>query len=378
MSRPTPSEIPRQANAPAEALPIVRFVGTSKTYDARTRVVDDLNLDVWQGEFLTLLGPSGSGKTTCLMMLAGFEPWTSGDILLEGKSLAGVPPHRRGMGVVFQNYALFPHMTIGQNVAFPLRQRYVPRDEIRTRVAKALRMVELENFVNRFPSQLSGGQQQRVALARALVFGPKLVLMDEPLGALDKRLREQMQIEIKHIHDRIGMTVVYVTHDQGEALTMSNRIAIFNRGRIEQIGSPQDIYERPETAFVANFVGDHNNLTGTVTFCEERACAVTLREGAVVGATPVRAFAVGDRVQLALRPELVKVEPRPGECRNILSVVLCETIYGGDHVLLRCAAFDNEQPIIAKVSLVAHRDLTKSGRLTIGWTDDSCRALTPD
>ena len=204
----------------------VKFEKVDKSYDGEVLVVKDLNLDVAQGEFLTLLGPSGSGKTTILMMLAGFETPTNGEIYLEGNPISNIPPHKRGVGMVFQNYALFPHMTVYENLSFPLKVRKVSKDEADKKINKALSMVSLTGFEARMPGQLSGGQQQRVAVARALVFDPKLVLMDEPLGALDKNLRENMQYELKHIHESLGVTVVYVTHDQGEALTMSNRIAV--------------------------------------------------------------------------------------------------------------------------------------------------------
>ena len=227
----------------------VQFVNVQKSYDGETLIVKNLNLSVEQGEFVTLLGPSGSGKTTCLMMLAGFETATHGEIILDGVPINNVSPHKREIGMVFQNYALFPHMTVSENLAFPLRVRKLPASEIDSRVIQALEMVQLGNFGARLPAQLSGGQQQRVAVARALVFRPKLVLMDEPLGALDKQLREQMQFEIKHIHENLDVTVIYVTHDQGEALTMSNRIAVFNDGVIQQLASPGDLYEKPENAF---------------------------------------------------------------------------------------------------------------------------------
>lgn len=207
--------------------------GVQKTYDGETLVVKDLNLDIARGEFLTMLGPSGSGKTSSLMMLAGFEAATSGNILIANRSINLIPPHKRGIGVVFQNYALFPHMTIFENLAFPLSVRKHPKAEISEKVCRTLDLVELSAFGERRPAQLSGGQQQRVALARALVFEPEPVLMDEPLGALDKQLREQMQYEIKHIHERLGVMIVYVTHDQSEALTMSDRIAVFNNGIVQ-------------------------------------------------------------------------------------------------------------------------------------------------
>ena len=211
-----------------------------------------------------MLGPSGSGKTTCLMMLAGFEPATHGEIYLNEQPINNVPPHKRGIGMVFQNYALFPHMTVAENLSFPLEVRRMSASERQDRVKRALDMVQLGEFGNRRPAQLSGGQQQRVAVARALVFDPDLVLMDEPLGALDKNLREQMQYEIKHIHENLGVTVVYVTHDQSEALTMSNRIAVFNDGVIQQLAAPDTLYERPDNAFVAQFIGENNKLRGTV------------------------------------------------------------------------------------------------------------------
>ena len=220
----------------------VSFQGVQKSYDGETLVVKDLNLDTQRGEFLTMLGPSGSGKTTCLMMLAGFETVTHGEIILDGTSINSVPPHKRNIGMVFQNYALFPHMTVNENLAFPLQVRKMPKSEIEDRVKRVLDMVQLAEFGLRRPLQLSGGQQQRGAVARSLVFEPKLVLMDEPLGALDKQLREQMQYEIKHIHENLEVTVVYVTHDQSEALTMSNRIAVFDDGVIQQLASPDMLY----------------------------------------------------------------------------------------------------------------------------------------
>ncbi|MDP7621508.1 MAG: ABC transporter ATP-binding protein, partial [SAR324 cluster bacterium] len=229
----------------------VSFQSVQKSYDGETLVVKDLNLDADRGEFLTMLGPSGSGKTTCLMMLAGFETVTHGEIILDGTSINNVPPHKRNIGMVFQNYALFPHMTVNENLAFPLQVRNMSKSDIEDRVKKVLDMVQLGAFGTRRPMQLSGGQQQRVAVARALVFEPKLVLMDEPLGALDKQLREQMQYEIKHIHENLEVTVVYVTHDQSEALTMSNRIAVFDDGVIQQLAAPDLLYEKPENAFVA-------------------------------------------------------------------------------------------------------------------------------
>ena len=236
-----------------------------KEYPKTTKpAVRDVNLDVAPGEFMTFLGPSGSGKTTTLNMIAGFVSVTSGEILLAGEDVARMPAHKRDIGMVFQHYALFPHMTAAQNVAFPLEQRKVPKSEIDSRVTAALASVHLEDYAARLPRQLSGGQQQRVAVARAIVYNPRVLLMDEPLGALDKHLREQLQSEITRLHRELGLTFVYVTHDQEEALALSDRIAVFNEGGIEQVGTPDELYENPRTVFVAEFLGDSNVLRGTV------------------------------------------------------------------------------------------------------------------
>lgn len=224
--------------------------------------VDAINLAIRPGEFMTLLGPSGSGKTTTLNMVAGFIAATAGQILVDGVDVAHTPTHKRDMGMVFQQYALFPHMTAYGNLAFPLQQRKVPKDEIARRVGEALALVRLESYAERYPRNLSGGQQQRVAVARALVFGPRVLLMDEPLGALDKRLREQLQVELARIHRNLGITFIFVTHDQEEALSLSDRIAVFNEGRIEQVGTADELYENPSTLFVADFLGDSTVFRG--------------------------------------------------------------------------------------------------------------------
>ena len=248
----------------------VEFEAVDKSYDGRTLVVRDFNLGIHKGEFVTLLGPSGSGKTTILMMLAGFQSPTAGTIRIDGRSVENLPPRRRGIGMVFQNYALFPHMTVGRNLAFPLEVRGLDAGERRERVTRALGLVRLEGLENRRPGQLSGGQQQRVAIARALVFEPDLVLMDEPLGALDRSLREEMQYEIRRIHRKLGVTVVYVTHDQQEAMVMSDRIAVLKDGVVEQIAAPEALYEEPERAFVARFIGENNRLHGRVVTVKRR------------------------------------------------------------------------------------------------------------
>ena len=255
-----------------QAEPAVRLRAASKVY-GDVRAVDGIDLDVGQGEFFTMLGPSGSGKTTTLRMIAGFELPSSGTVELEGHDVTRLAPYERDVNTVFQDYALFPHMRVGDNVAYGLMVRKVPRSDRRERVAEALRMVRLEGYEKRKPSELSGGQRQRVALARALVNRPKVLLLDEPLGALDLKLREEMQIELKTIQQELGITFIFVTHDQDEALTMSDRIAVFNQGKIEQVGSPAEVYEAPRTAFVAGFVGTSNLLTG------ETAKAITGADG---------------------------------------------------------------------------------------------------
>ena len=265
--------------AEAQTKAFVEFQRVQKSYDGEVLVVKDLNLAIPRGEFLTMLGPSGSGKTTCLMMLAGFETATHGEILLDGKPINNIPPHKRGIGMVFQNYALFPHMTVGENLSFPLEVRKFGKSEREAKVKRALDMVEMGDFITRRPAQLSGGQQQRIALARALVFEPELVLMDEPLGALDKQLREKMQFEITDLAHKLGITVVYVTHDQTEALTMSDRVAVFNDGVIQQIAPPDELYESPENSFVAQFIGENNTLEACAHLFANDPCYIRLAPG---------------------------------------------------------------------------------------------------
>ena len=356
---------------------IVRFERVEKTYDGRTNVVESLDLDIYKGEFLTLLGPSGSGKTTTLLMLAGFETATAGDITLNDRSLRNVPPFKRNMGIVFQNYALFPHKSVFQNVAFPLVQRRLSKAEIRRKVASALRMVELDDLGDRRPNQLSGGQQQRVALARALVFEPQLVLMDEPLGALDKQLREQMQIEIKHLHEALGMTVVYVTHDQGEALTMSDRVAILNDGLIQQIDTPHEVYEHPANSFVANFVGENNNLEGRIESIEGERCAVRLAAGETVMAHAVGVTEVGQRTMLSVRPERLEINSSTAGLVNRFKGTVIEVIYFGDHNRVRLAMAGQED-FVARIPAGTPSSALRPGQeVDVAWSPDHCRALEP-
>ncbi|MGJ7570559.1 ABC transporter ATP-binding protein [Variovorax sp. RB2P76] len=334
------------------AEPLVRFQRVQKTYDGEQLVVRQLDLDIHRGEFLSLLGPSGSGKTTTLMMLAGFESPTSGEILLDGKPITGVPPHKRNFGMVFQNYALFPHLSVGQNVAYPLTVRKVPKDEQQRRVQRALDMVQLRGMAERLPGQLSGGQQQRVALARALVFEPQLVLMDEPLGALDKQLREHMQIELKDLHRQLGVTFVYVTHDQGEALTMSDRVAVFNEGVIQQLDTVDRLYETPSNRFVAGFVGDNTVFKGRLSRGGEHA-EMTLADGRVLHGLNVSGAAAGAAVEACIRPERVVLHRRATaqQGANMLAAEVARVIYFGDHLRLLCSMGDGQAEATVKLPL---------------------------
>ncbi|AMA60002.1 ABC transporter ATP-binding protein [Bradyrhizobium sp. CCGE-LA001] len=353
----------------------VKFSEVQKTYDGETLVVKNLNLDIAQGEFVTMLGPSGSGKTTTLMMLAGFEVPTQGWILLEGRSIEKMPPHKRDIGMVFQNYALFPHMTVEENLAFPLKVRKLGKSEIEAKTRRALEMVRLGAFAKRRPGQLSGGQQQRVALARALVFDPKLVLMDEPLGALDKQLREQMQIEIKQIHEDLGVTVIYVTHDQSEALTMSDRIAVFNDGSIQQLAAPAELYERPQNAFVAQFIGENNRLHGKVAAVNGATCTVEIPGLGNVQALPINVEGVGRPTVLSLRPERVKLNPLSGSLSSIVGAQVKELIYLGDHVRIRASVAGHDDFVIKLPNSEGVAHVEPGALITIGWKTEDCRAL---
>jgi len=348
----SPESLPAASTAPG-AEPLVRFRGVQKTYDGVHLVVRQLDLDIQRGEFLTLLGPSGSGKTTTLMMLAGFESPTAGDIVLDGQPITRTPPHKRHFGMVFQNYALFPHLTVGQNVAYPLTVRKVSKSEQAQRVERALSMVRLQGMAERFPAQLSGGQQQRVALARALVFDPQLVLMDEPLGALDKQLREHMQIELKELHRQLGVTFVYVTHDQGEALTMSDRVAVFNDGAIQQLDAVDRMYEAPANRFVAGFIGDSTMLKGTVRAADDERCGIVLTDGRVLAGVNVNAAPVGAQVEACIRPERIVLHTQSNSRSNVLQAAVSGVIYFGDHLRLLCAIGEGQAPATVKLPLSA-------------------------
>lgn len=351
--------------------PLVEFRAVSKGYDRAANVVDGLDLAIRRGEFLTLLGPSGSGKTTTLMMLAGFEEPDAGEIFLAGHALAGVPPHKRNMGVVFQNYALFPHMTVAENLAFPLQVRRVRGKAARERVEQALDLVNLPGFGQRRVNEISGGQQQRVALARALIFDPDLVLMDEPLGALDRHLREKLQGEIKQIQHRTGVTVVYVTHDQSEALALSDRIAVFAQGRIQQLDTPSAIYDRPANAFVASFVGDNNCLEGVVV---ERGaadhCMIGIGGKDMVSARAASDMAIGDRVVVTIRPEHLHIgHPGAPAPLNLFSTRIEDRIYHGDHSRLR-VRLPGGAALTVRLPAMPDGD-----RITLGWSAEHCCAF---
>mgnify|MGYP002776241863 CR=1 FL=1 len=331
--------------------PLVRFTGVQKTYDGSTLVVRDLNLEIQSGEFLSLLGPSGSGKTTTLMMLAGFESPTAGEIFLSGRSITRTPPHKRNFGMVFQNYALFPHMSIEENVAYPLTVRKLGKAEREAKVQQALEMVQMGAMGGRYPSQMSGGQQQRVALARAMVFDPQLVLMDEPLGALDKQLREHMQLELKELHRKLGLTFVYVTHDQSEALTMSDRVAVFNDGMIQQIDTVTHLYEAPSNRFVAGFVGDNTVFNGRLVQTSGNQCSLELPCGSHLTGLNVNAAKAQDSARACIRPErIVAVTTTEAPAGNVLKASVNDVIYFGDHLRLRCNVA-NQASATVKIAL---------------------------
>ena len=337
-----------------------------KSYDGRVNAVDDVSIDIAKGEFLTFLGPSGSGKTTTLMMIAGFEEPTAGAIELEGDDLIRRKPYERNIGVVFQNYALFPHMTVERNVAFPLRMRRFPRDRQGARVREILELVGLARFAGKYPRELSGGQQQRVALARGLVFSPDVLLLDEPLGALDKSLREQMQVELKRIHREVGITMVYVTHDQTEAMAMSDRIAVFSHGTLEQVARPLDLYHRPRTRFVGEFIGDSNIFGGTVD--ESRPGFVTL--GAL---GPVRVDVDAWRragkgaVDVLVRPERVQLAAPAGAPPppNQLLMEIAVIVNYGDSVLVIGSA--RGQRVRMRLAGAPPEAIREGATVTVGW-----------
>jgi spermidine/putrescine ABC transporter ATP-binding subunit len=338
--------------------------------------VQELDLDIAPGEFVTILGPSGSGKTTTLMCIAGFTLPDAGDILLNGRSVVGVPAHRRELGVVFQHASLFPHMTVFENVAFSLRMRDRPSAEVKDRVRDALAMVRLSGFERRRPNQLSGGQQQRVALARALVFQPPVLLLDEPLAALDLKLRQQLQVEIKRLHEELGVTVVSVTHDQSEALAMADRIVVMNDGRIQQIGRPEDLYRYPMNAFVAQFIGEANLLTGTLIRRDGPCVVAQLGDGLdVKGVMPRhRAQQRGD-VTLVLRPESIVLGSECAGLANVFAGVVEKTIYLGLATRYYVNLGDGVSVVVESQNRSGRPRPARDERVVVGWAAEDMVAL---
>jgi putative spermidine/putrescine transport system ATP-binding protein len=370
---PLPETFSSQSAA-AGAASIVRFGGVSKNYGVY-QAIDNIDLNIERGEFITFLGPSGSGKTTTLMMLAGFEKPSKGAIEMEGRRIERLPAHKRDIGVVFQNYALFPHMSIAENLAFPLSVRGVAKAEISDRVNAALAMVHLEGLSHRKPAQLSGGQQQRVALARAIIFRPRLIVLDEPLGALDKNLREHLQVELKILHRELGTTMVFVTHDQSEALALSDRVAVFNKGRIEQIDTPERLYERPATPFVASFIGENNMLDGKTGPVSDGIAHVTFPEGGTLFATAPEWCGPQQRITFSIRPENIRIASgtaTPG-CQRIEAPV-ADLIYLGDQKRVLVDA-----PGIGRLAVKAQSaeasGLERGARITLELPQAACQLL---
>ncbi|WP_422036148.1 ABC transporter ATP-binding protein [Reyranella sp.] len=350
----------------------VTLSNLEKAYDRANvaKAVDGVSLDIRSGEFLTMLGPSGSGKTTTLMMVAGFETPTAGDIAIDGKSVVAMPPYRRNIGMVFQNYALFPHLTVEENVGFPLKQRGVPKAERAKLVAEALELVHLPGYGARYPRQLSGGQQQRVAVARAVVFKPRLLLMDEPLGALDKQLRENLQLEMRRLHADLGITFIYVTHDQEEALTMSDRIAVMNDGKVAQVGSPEDLYDRPDNRFVAGFIGESNFLPAIVRGLEDDV-VIAECEGTLIRALCPGRPASGEKVTLTTRPERLRfadANQAGMHPQNRLSVTVTEAVFAGERCRYMLQAGDGTSIVLKEPSSAAIRRRAVGERAEIAWS----------
>lgn len=348
-----------------------------KTYGAVV-ALGDTSIDLVEGEFLTLLGPSGSGKTTLLMAIAGLSLPDSGEVWINGKLATYLPPNRRDIGVVFQNYALFPHMTVAENIAFPLRMRKTSEAVISRKVARSLEMVQLPHVADRLPRQLSGGQQQRIALARCMVYQPSIILMDEPLGALDKKLRDRMQLEIKRLHTELGITILYVTHDQEEALVMSDRICLMNEGRIEQIGTPQDLYFRPQTVFAADFLGESNLVRGTLTEVGPTLIVNVPGSGILRAPSPLGTnadFVTGGAVTLMVRPESVRVLS-PGEsAENVAEADLRDRILVGQVTRLYAQLVDGTEIVATSLTSPSNDKVEPGRRLRLGWSIENTVAL---
>lgn len=351
----------------------------TKRYGAAAPAVDDVSLDIAPGEFVTFLGPSGSGKTTTLMMIAGFATPTTGDILLDGTSLLEVPANKRDIGMVFQNYALFPHMTVARNVAFPLEMRRVDRPEVARRVDAALGMVRLAGYGDRKPRQLSGGQQQRVALARALVFHPRVLLLDEPLGALDAKLREEMKFELKRLHAELGCTILFVTHDQEEALTLSDRIAVFSNGRIVQYGQPQELYRAPRSRFVADFIGETNLLEGPVVGRSDAAVTVEVGPLTRILVPPRAGYPEPKRTALcAVRPEAIRLSAANATAPEGFAGVVVELLYAGSSIKYLIRLQDGTLLKARATADAAERPLAAGAEVAVSWDPNATLLVEAD
>jgi spermidine/putrescine transport system ATP-binding protein len=355
--------------------PSVRLQGVSKAF-GDLLAVDDLDLDIAEGEFFTLLGPSGCGKTTTLRMIAGFEEPTSGTVLIDGQDVVDLPAHKRPTNTVFQSYALFPHLSVGENVSFGLQRKKVSKAEIERRVATELERVGLAREVNRRPAQLSGGQQQRVALARALVNLPKVLLLDEPLGALDLKLRKGLQIQLKQIQRDVGISFVYVTHDQEEALTMSDRIAVMQAGRVEQMGEPEDVYERPATTFVAGFIGVSNLMPGTATGVNGNRVRVKLDSGVELDTAAVDGVSTGERIHAVVRPEKLRIQTAngsgPDDGPSVEGVVEASVYLGTSTQIVVGLAEDVKMTVLVPNASEAERARLPGGgaRVRLSWAPE--------
>ena len=341
-----------------------------------TAVVSDVSFSLRGGELLTLLGPSGSGKTTTMRMIAGFEEPTSGDVRIAGESVLHQPVHKRDIGVVFQQYALFPHLSVFRNLAYPLEMRRQPRGEIVRRVESAIAMVRLEGFEGRYPRELSGGQQQRVALARAIVFQPRLLLMDEPMGALDKRLRELMQVEVRQLQQQLGITTVSVTHDQVEALVMSDLIAVLDGGKLQQLGRPLDVYQRPANRFVADFLGESNLVAVSGGHSDGNEFVATSQRGLTLRLNPETLDPKRPVTWVVVRPENITIGPDADALANRHSAEVRETLYIGDLVKYKCITGPGDEFVVKSLAALG-APLSAGQRVTIGWRPEHCLAVAP-
>ncbi|HEY9215197.1 MAG TPA: ABC transporter ATP-binding protein [Ancylobacter sp.] len=359
-------------NTPAPAM--VELQGVTKRY-GEVDALHRIDLAIAKGEFVTLLGPSGSGKSTLLNLIAGMITPSSGRIFIDGRDATTLPTNKRSLGMVFQNYALMPHMTVFENIAFPLQVRQVPKDEIKRRVTQVLDLIHLGHVASRQPRELSGGQQQRISLARCIVYNPALILMDEPLGALDKKLREQMQLEIKRLHAKLGITMLYVTHDQDEALTMSDRIVLMNGGRIEQQGAPEALYFTPETVFSAEFIGSSNLITGTVEIGADGTYALASAFGRLAVPNPERAMAAGEKAVLLVRPENMQLTDRAEPC-SIAGQVEDSILLGGVvRHFLRCT--DGTMLIVQELNQPGRPGVRRGEEMRAAWPPTHGRLLPP-